>query len=293
MYNFFVPDEAELEQVIKNTLATKDAFISAKTIQTGWTNITMDVHGEAHNYIFRFPRNMFFAHMMIKDCTFCHFLKGKVSLPIPEMSLKMDKERPFSVHKKIKGNSLTSQIEKLSALEQAKIIDDLAQFLAELHALPTASMPKEIEETLGHFLAGLSSVHKGNYDLHRHDSLCVMEKGTDLSIVHGDFHPSNILIDEGKVSGIIDFSFASISDKCADLGRFWGRSNATLGQALVDSYQSKTKRICDLKKVHDIVDIFKYVEYKYVQYMQQNHPEIAIPESVLQASALEAARLHS
>ena len=292
MYDFFTPDENELKGVIKETLVGKDALISAKTIQTGWTNITMDVQGELQDYIFRFPRNLFFARMMVKDCTFCNFLQGKVSLPIPHMHLKMNKNRPFSVHQKIKGNSLTSQLDKLSSSEQMGIIEDLSQFLMELHALPVKTMPEHIKESLGDFLAGLATVHQGNYDLNKHDPLHVMEKQTQTpAIVHGDFHPGNILVDDGHVSGIIDFSFASVSDKHADLGRFMGRSNPTFGNALVDSYEAKTKTSCDPKKIQDIVDVFKYVEYKYVEYMQSNHPEITIPQSVLMASALEAKKL--
>ena len=294
MYNFFTPNEIELRSVIKETLMGKDAFVSAETIQTGWTNITMDVKGEIQNYIFRFPRNFFFARMMVKDCTFCNFLKGKVRLPIPDMQLKMNKNRPFSVHKKIKGSSLTSQLDKLSPTEQVGIIEDLSQFLVELHALPVSTMPVDIKESLGDFLAGLATVHKGNYDLTKHNSLLKMEEKTSApAIVHGDFHPGNVLVNDGRVSGIIDFSFASISDKHSDLGRFWGRSNAHLGGALVESYQSKTKQLCDSKKIQDVVDVFKYVEYKYVEYMQSNHPEIKIPKSVLLASALEAQKLRS
>ena len=294
MYNFFAPNETELKNVIQETLTEQDAFISATTIQTGWTNITMDVHGEQNDYIFRFPRNFFFAQMMVKDCKFCHFLKGKVSLPIPDMHLKMHNNRPFSVHKKIKGTSLTTRLDQLTPSEQMGIIEDLSRFLIELHSLPAASMPTDIRESLGDFLAGLATVHNGNYDLTKHASLRAMESQTlTPAIVHGDFNPGNVLIDGAHVSGIIDFSFASVSDRHADLGRFWGRTNPTLAGALVESYQAKAHTPCDPKKIQDVVDVFKYVEYKYVEYMQSNHPEITIPQSVLRASALEAEKLRA
>ncbi|MGN0919783.1 MAG: phosphotransferase family protein [Alphaproteobacteria bacterium] len=294
MYNFFTPNENELKRVIQETLAGKDALVSAQTIQTGWTNITMDVQGELQSYIFRFPRNFFFARMMIKDCTFCRFLQGKVSLPIPDMKLKMHQDRPFSVHKKIKGSSLSSEMDKLSATEQVGIIEDLSQFLMELHALPATDMPAEIRESLGDFLEGLASVHQGNYDFKKHALFRMMEnENPHPAIVHGDFNPGNVLVDNGHVSGIIDFSFASVSDKHSDLGRFWGRTNPALAGALVESYQHKTKVSCDFQKIQCVADMFHYVEYKYVEYMQSNHPEIKIPESVLQASLLEAQKYQS
>ena len=295
MYNFFTSNEEELDKVIRETLADQDAFVSAQTIQTGWTNITMDVKGELQDYIFRFPRNLFFARMMVKDCQVCQLLHNRIHTTTPDMKLKMSENRPFSVHKKIKGDSLTSRMDSLSPAEQANLIDDLSGFLAELHSLPISLIPNNIKESLGNFLDGLASVHKGNYDLGKHRALYEMENHLQSpSIIHGDFNPGNVLLDEtGHVSGIIDFSFTSISDGHADLGRFWGRSNAQLGGALVEAYQAKTKQHCDMQKIQDVVDIFKYVEYKYVEYMQSNHPEIKIPESVLKVSAMEAKRLQT
>ena len=64
MYNFFSPDEVELSAVIYETLEPCDKVKSIQVIQTGWTNITMDVEGENQSYIFRFPRNLFFAKMI-------------------------------------------------------------------------------------------------------------------------------------------------------------------------------------------------------------------------------------
>lgn len=291
MYDFFLPNETELTSIIHETLKEYDAVKSVQVIQSGWTNITMDVHGEIQDYIFRFPRNLFFAKMMIKDCVFCQFLHNKVSLNIPDMKLNINNNRPFSMHKKIKGTSLLSQMDNLNSFELENIVSDLGVFLDELHTLPVDTMPKDIKETLGDFLDALAVVHNGDYDFNYHNVLHDMEKTPlNLRIVHGDFHPGNILIENGKVSGVIDFSFASVSDHHADLGRFMGRSNQFLGNALVKAYQNITNTTCDLKKVHDVANVFNYVEYKYVQYMQSNHPEINIPKSVLQMAEQSAVK---
>ena len=289
MYDFFSPDETELKNIISETLAGYDTVNSVQTIHTGWTNITMDIQGKSQEYIFRFPRNLFFAKMMIKDCIFCQFLRNKVSINIPDMHLKMHKNRPFSMHAKIPGSSLLSEIDNLSSIQQNQIIHDLSLFLTQLHALPVSSMPAEIKETLGDFLDGLACVHKGDYDFNYHQPLHQMEQdSSSLRIVHGDFHPGNVLIHDGHVSGIIDFSFASISDRHADLGRFLGRSNPTWGKALAEAYQDITKTPYDFHKIEDVANVFKYVEYKYVQYMQNCHPEINIPQSVLDMAAQTA-----
>ena len=293
MYNFFNPDETELKQIIQQALGNQDTLVEAKTIQTGWTNITMDVQGEKESYIFRFPRNFFFARMMIKDCHFCQFLKGKVSVQTPDMQLKFDNNRPFSMHKKIKGESLTSRMGSLSPAEQERVAADIVNFLSELHSIDPATMPADIAESLNDFLTGLATVHQGDYDLSKHGQLISMEQQAEKPvIVHGDFNPGNILIDENAhLSGVIDFAFASISDRHADVGRFVGRATPALGQAVLAAYQARNK--CDTSKVQSIVDLFKYVEYKYVQYMQAKHPEIIIPKAVLAMAEQEGKRFNA
>ena len=195
MYDFFSPNETTLNSVIYETLKQEDNVKSVRLIQTGWTNITIDVEGELKNYIFRFPRNLFFAQMMIKDCVFCQFLRNKVSVPIPDMQLKQNKNRPFSVHSKIKGVSLLSQMEKLSPSEECEIIKDLSIFLSQLHTIPLKNLQEEIKENLSDFLDNLAIVHKGDYNFAYHTPLKEMEKDPlNLAIVHGDFHPGNVLI---------------------------------------------------------------------------------------------------
>jgi len=293
MYNYFSPNEAELISIIKKNIGADDSLIQAQTIQTGWTNITMDVETQQSAYIFRFPRNFFFAQMMIKDCHFCQFIRGKVSVQTPDMQLRFDNNRPFSMHQKIKGVSLTSRMNDLSAAEEKIVAADIVRFLSELHAIPVETMPADIAESLNDFLTGLASVHKGDYDLKYHNALIHMEQVADKPvIIHGDFNPGNILLDENAhVSGVIDFAFASISDRHADIGRFVGRATPRLGRAVLEAYQTQSP--CDNIKVQDIVELFKYVEYKYVQYMQSEHPEIVIPDAVLAMAEQEGKRFRA
>ena len=290
MYDYFSPNETELVEIIKKNIGAEDRLKQAKTIQTGWTNITMDVETEKNAYIFRFPRNFFFARMMIKDCHFCQFIRGKVSVQTPDMQLKFDNNRPFSMHRKIKGVSLTSRMDSLTSDEEKRVAKDVVKFLSELHAIPVETMPADIAESLNDFLTGLATVHKGDYDLDKHQDLITMEKTSEKPvIIHGDFNPGNILLDENAhISGVIDFAFASISDRHADVGRFVGRATPSLGKAVLEAYGAQNS--CDEIKVQHVVDLFKYVEYKYVQYMQAEHPEIIIPEAVLAMAEQEGKR---
>lgn len=285
MYKFFNPND-NFRLFIEEALAGTDTILSSEVIQTGWTNITIDVQGEKHDYIFRFPRNYFFAQTMIRDCIFCNFIQGKTSFMTPQISLKKHgNNKPFSMHKKIKGKPLTQIINHLTHHQKKEISKEIAKFLKELHSIPIKSFPREIYMTLNDFLIGLASVHEGNYNFEHHHKLKKIEETSSLCIVHGDFNPGNILIDDNhKITGIIDFAFASVSDPNTDIGRFWGRSDHEFGEIVMSFYEQETTSTCDRQKIMDTIDLFKYVELKYVDYMQKKHPEIILPESVLKTT---------
>jgi len=286
MYKFFSPED-DFKNLIEQTLHSQDTVQSIHTIQTGWTNVTIDVHGEKDDYIFRFPRNLFFATAMVRDGTFCQFIEGKTSFKTPHMTLEFSEGRPFSMHHKIKGKALSALT--LTQKQEEILAEDIAQFLTELHALPVVEFPKNIRMTLNEFLTGLAGVHQ-SYDFNRHKALQEMENTCDLSMVHGDFNPGNVLVSEDyHLSGVIDFAFATLSEPHTDIGRFWGRSSDFMGQAIASSYAQKRKKPCNHKAIQDTIELFKYVDIKYVDYMQKAHPEISLPDVLVQQA--EALRL--
>ena len=285
MYQFFKPDFTELNQIIQKRLASQnEKTVATKVLQTGWTNITMDVVGSKDDeYIFRFPRNLFFANAMIKDCAACSFLKNKISLPVPNMSLLVDKNRPFSMHPKIKGTTLDTLLPSLSEKDKQKIANDLGRFLCELQQIPLTKVPPIMKKNLNTFLLELADVHQGNYDYARHEDWANTEKeASQLYLSHGDFHPGNILIGpKNQVVGVIDFAFITVSDRHADLGRFVCRSEPDMSQLLIDAYQRQSNRPCQLDKITQMAYLFHYVDTQYVKYMQRAHPEIVIPKMLL------------
>lgn len=284
MYQFFSPDLKELNSIIDKSLAQRqEKAVASEVLQTGWTNITMNVKGEKEDYIFRFPRNLFFAQAMIKDCMACQFLKDKISVPVPKMALMMDKNRPYSMHPKIKGEPLDKIMSNLSSKEKVTIVQELAQFLVELQRIPLQKTPQIMQKRLNDFLKELADVHQGNYDFNRHSLWEKTEcEANPLCLAHGDFHPGNILIGgDKKVSGVIDFAFITVSDRHADLGRFFSRSEPQICQALFQAYQDYSQKNCQPEKIQQMADLFHYVDCKYVQYMQRAHPEIIIPKMLL------------
>lgn len=52
----------------------------------------------------------------------------------------------------------------------------------------------------------------------RNKSHLIEELGTEACFVHGDFNPTNIIIDEGQLSGIIDWEYALAGTPFMDIG---------------------------------------------------------------------------
>lgn len=56
--------------------------------------------------------------------------------------------------------------------------------------------------------------------------------------LHGDLHPANILVSDGRVSGVIDFGDLTSGDPAADLAAAWMLLPARLHGAFRDAYQA-------------------------------------------------------
>ena len=107
--NFFTERE-DLESIIKEELKDKN-IINIDKISTGWTNIVLNVKTDnGEEYIFRFPRNDFFASKIEKDVLANNFLKDKLNLKTVDMKLSCNKNRPFSVHKKSGYNHIWHEL---------------------------------------------------------------------------------------------------------------------------------------------------------------------------------------
>ncbi len=88
MDKFFTPSDP-LDQIIKKTFPGKK-IEKTEHILTGWTNIVIEVTTDKGAYFFRFPRNPFWARMIMKDAAVCNFVDGKTSFYTPQMKLYYD-----------------------------------------------------------------------------------------------------------------------------------------------------------------------------------------------------------
>ncbi len=266
--NFLEIVKRHLPEVIPNSL---------EFVKTGWTNFVICASTPDASYFFRFPRNSFFSRMMIKDHAFCSFAKEKVSIQFPDLKIFYDQERPFSMHKKIKGWSLTDRFKFLSRQAITNLAYDIANFIHELEQIDPKSLPQACNMYVSKFLDKLPSVEYNDYDLHKHDKLRQLEK--QPQVVHGDLNPGNILLDENdRMVAVIDFAFAGVSNSYVDLSRIIGRTHPSFEAPMIDAYKAIVNSSIDENCMREIVKMWDYVDNQYILYMKEKHPEIQLPD---------------
>jgi|GEM_PF-194841 len=271
--NFFKPEE-NFEEIINKFM--KEEVISISQIPTGWTNLVFEVESESGNKFFRFPRNDFWAKMIVKDCCFCQFVLGKTSFKTPEMVLFYDDGRPFSVHSKIDGDTLSTCASNLNESSIKNISEDIVKFICELHQLSQADMLFECQVSVFDFLKELAELHFG--DINSFDVELFSKHDTKMTLAHGDLNPGNLIIENGRVVGILDFCFAGYGNPYIDLSRIIGRLPSNYKDVLEKSYENIFEGCIDLALLDRFISAWNCIDNEYIKYIKMNNPDIKLPD---------------
>lgn len=270
--NYFTLDE-NFNKIIENSLSNKE--ITAITpISTGWTNIVFEAETNDGDYFFRFPRDDFWTRTIEKDCEFSKFIKGKTYFNTVNLDLLENEERPFSVHKKISGETLADKMDVLSKDEVREVAREISKFMYELH---TASFEKnqvfktnKIGLNLVDFLDELLKVHlpKESEKFWKYKEFSLKD---NKCLVHGDLNSSNILLDENNhVSGIIDFGFAGFGNKYFDIARILSRKYpAGFKEEIIKSYEEFSNEKLDLEILETEIKLWNDIDNGYIEYMRK------------------------
>ncbi len=132
--------------------------------------------------------------------------------------------RAFNIMERIPGHSLMEDM-FTDAEAGPRVADQLAQTLADLHAMPSSS----VEESLraAGFPMQQANLSSGLRHIQRYVAESAMahlapatewltqnqpsERDT-LSVCHGDFHPGNVMADAGRITGVLDWPGALLAD---------------------------------------------------------------------------------
>ncbi len=239
--------------------------------EDGWENAAVFVDDR---WVFRFPGHAGSEAALEREAGLLGRLRPAVSLAVPDLALVRG-PRPFSRHAMIPGRPLLpSDYAHLAEPARARLAEDLARFLAELHALPPSAMrqagagpilaPVPPEEIADRALPLLPSGVRGRAEA----TLAAWARlGPDPHgevFGHFDVHGWNLAFDHaaGQLNGAFDFGCAGIGPLHQEFVQP-AQVSPDLAARLARAYERMSGREVDHARVSVLIGTFRLGELAF------------------------------
>lgn len=191
-------------------------------IGSGQNSIAYELDGK----ILRLPRHAGAERDLVREAAALRALRPRLPVPVPDLELHSIDGQLVSLHPKIIGEPL-ADLSGLTERAQGALAADLAAFLGALHSIPIAHLEVQPAEALSSEWGRLLSQCEATaFPLLPPKVATGLRKSfsdflttcDDLPrcIIHGDFGSGNILVEHGRLSGVIDFSGCGPGDPAYD-----------------------------------------------------------------------------
>jgi len=248
-------------------------ILSAVVVEGGQNNLVLDT-GEM---IIRIPRHDSASRDLERETKVLAALGSRVPLPIPSVAVrKLPSGTVVAMHTKLPGTALLD-LAGVSHAARQQLADRLAGFLLALHHLPVDVLGSadEPDDPLAEWSALLAEVDTKVLPMLPIGTAMTVRAGFERfltatgephprMIIHGDFGTGNILIDNGEVSGIIDFAGCGIGDPAYDLASLsagLGEDFLALMRRSYPGIDAMRERICFYRSTFPLLDVLFGLEH--------------------------------
>ncbi|TGB04871.1 phosphotransferase [Halobacillus salinus] len=193
------------------------------------TGFDHTVYAVNHQYAFRFPRRKMGYEAMLTESNVLHQLVNcNLPIPIPQpvySGQASQDDFPFVGFTLLEGNVLTDEDDTALVSKEGK---RLGQFLKHLHSLNVTAPPDHLNRlsikvrkpklihALQHVQSFLPKAVSNQLNCFL-TNITTSSNPKGTTFVHGDFHPKNVVVKNGFISGIIDWGDAHIGHPAIDL----------------------------------------------------------------------------
>lgn len=213
----------------------------ARLVTDGMQNVVLIIDDEL---VARVPRTGDGRRSLVEEHRLLAHLSEHLSVPLP---VPITDREDFAVHRLLRGEPITrAALGRLEGRRRDLLIDDVAQFLVELHAAPVgddvrasaATKPLsawlELRERAAETVMPLLWRHQREWlsELFRPVETGELSLEYAPVIIHGDLAPYHLLYEPGsaRLTGVLDFGMAGWGDPAVDLACLlcvWGERWAT------------------------------------------------------------------
>ncbi len=197
----------------------------------GWDNCSFRL---GDRLVLRFPSASCYAGQVEKEQHWLPFLAPRLpfAIPVPQGLGAPQDRYPFSwsINSWLPGET----VQDAHPIDRSRLAQDLARFLRALHSIDPSKGPAAGPENF--YRGGSLAIYdqqtrlaltrlKGSIDTER--ALQIWQKATSSLYsgpavwVHGDLAASNLVVENGRLSGILDFGQLAVGDPACDLACAW------------------------------------------------------------------------
>ena len=219
------------------------AHLPISVLANGWDNLICRLGDEL---LVRLPRRALAARLTEHEQRWLPLLARRLPLPVPAPVRvgRPDAGYPWSwsIVPYLPGRTAADEPADPSAAASA-----MGGFLAALHEPAPAEAPANqvrgvpladrVELVTGHLAALSGEVDVATARRVWAAALARPRWGGAPVWVHGDLHPANILVERGRISGILDFGDITSGDPATDLSVGWMLLPADCREEFRDSYR--------------------------------------------------------
>ncbi|WP_408009718.1 phosphotransferase family protein [Pseudalkalibacillus sp. A8] len=190
-------------------------------------------------WVFRFPKHDEALKSLQTECAQLTYVRPYITLPTPEpIFVNTDTNilgQAFFGYPLIPGAPLYAEtVNDSPSSVQERFAQNLAQFLCELHAIPTEDAPGMVisnDTAYNYWVKLYEKIKQSLFSYIRLEKQQLITRHFELflndrsnfefipAIIHGDFGISNILYndEEKQISGIVDFGSSHVGDPAIDI----------------------------------------------------------------------------
>jgi aminoglycoside phosphotransferase (APT) family kinase protein len=236
------------------------AHLPLEVMANGWDNLICRLGGEL---AVRLPRRAMAAGLIVHEQRWLPVVAQRLPLPVP-VPVRTGRPAPsypwpWSIAAFLPGRVAAED----PPADLADAAVSLGRFLGALHVPAPPDAPVNIHRGVplaerGPVVAENVGILGGRIDRQAvtrawQAAVAAPAWGGPPVWLHGDLHPANILVDRGRLSGVIDFGDITSGDPAADLSvawmllptgchdAFWGAYRAASGHAAGDGGRARAR----------------------------------------------------